>query len=243
MEAFIQMRATFLAHDGFLIELEHACFLFDWWKEALPLLPDKPLLVFVSHRHEDHFNPEVFNLADLHPDTRFFLGSDFRLTTKNLEKWHISPETAAKCRRCGKHDVFDALPGITVETFPSTDEGVAWMVTAEGRAIFHAGDLNWWHWPEEDAAWNCNMEANFKRYTEPLQGRRVNLAMLPLDPRLEQGGFLGPRYFLELMDVQHFLPMHQWDHFEFTDAFLSACPQFAPLTVPVHHNSELFEWK
>ncbi len=237
------MRITFLAHDGFLIELDTVTLLFDWWKEPLPSLPDQPLLVFVSHRHEDHFNPAVFALADRYPGARFYLGSDFRLTPKNLEKWGVSPEGAAACRRCGKHDVFDVLPGVTVETFPSTDEGVAWMITAEGKAIFHAGDLNWWHWAEEDLAWNRNMEANFKRYTEPLRGRRADLAMLPLDPRLKEDGFLGPRYFLELMDVCRFFPMHQWDHPEFTEEFLKAYPQYTPITTVVHRTSEQWDLK
>ena len=122
------MRVTFLAHDGFFIELDQVCLLFDWWKGVLPPLSDKPLLVFVSHRHEDHFNPAVFTLADCKADIQFLLGSDFHLTPHNLTKWQLSPETAAKCRRCGKHDTFTPLPGVTVETFPSTDEGVAWMV-------------------------------------------------------------------------------------------------------------------
>lgn len=225
------MHITFLAHDGFFIELDTVCLLFDRWKGALPPLPDKPLLVFVSHRHEDHFRPEIFQLAVSHPDTRFLLGSDFHLTAKNLEKWQVP--SSAQCRRCGKHDVFDALPGVTVETFPSTDEGVAWMVTAEGRSLFHAGDLNWWHWAEESYEWNRNMEANFKRYTAPLRGRRADVAMLPLDSRLGQSGFLGPRYFLELMDVRHFLPMHQWDDYAFTDAFLTAYPQYAAITTNI----------
>ena len=234
------MRVTFLAHDGFFIELDTLCLLFDWWKEPIPPLPDKPLLVFVSHHHEDHFNPEVFTLADHKADIQFLLGSDLRLTPHNLEKWRLSPETAAKCRRCGKHDVWEPLPGVTVETFPSTDEGVAWMVTAEGRTIFHAGDLNWWHWAEEDDAWNRNMAANFKRYTKPLRDRRADLAMLPLDPRLGKDGYLGPQYFLGLMDIRHFLPMHQWNDFDFTDAFLRDLPQFAPITTKIHYNSENF---
>ena len=89
------MRVTFLAHDGFFIELDQVCLLFDWWKGVLPPLPDKPLLVFVSHRHEDHFNPAVFALADRKADIQFLLGSDFRLTSHNLTKWQLSPETAA----------------------------------------------------------------------------------------------------------------------------------------------------
>ena len=147
-------------------------------------------------------------------------------------------KTAAKCRRCGKHDTFAPLPGVTVETFPSTDEGVAWMVTVNEQSIFHAGDLNWWHWAEEDLAWNRNMEANFKRYAEPLRGRRVDLVMLPLDSRLKTDGYLGPNYFLNLMEVRRFLPMHQWEDFAFTDEFLSAYPQFAPITVKIHRDGE-----
>ncbi len=52
---------------------------------VLPPLPDKPLLVFVSHRHEDHFNPEVFTLADRKADIQFLLGSDFHLLSHNLK--------------------------------------------------------------------------------------------------------------------------------------------------------------
>ena len=132
------MRVTFLAHDGFLIELDSVCLLFDWWKGALPPLPDKPLLVFVSHRHADHFQPEIFRLADKKSDLQFLLGSDLRLTPRNLEKWDLTPETAAKCRRCGKREKFAADFGVTVETLPSTDEGVAWFVTAEGKFISYS---------------------------------------------------------------------------------------------------------
>ena len=102
-----------------------------------------------------------------------------------------------------------SLPGVTVEALPSTDEGVAFLVTAEGRTVFHAGDLNWWHWEGEDPVWNRNMEVDFRRYAEPLRGRRIDLAMLPLDPPAGGGRLPGPRYFLELADIRRFLPMHQ----------------------------------
>ena len=233
------MRVTFLAHSGFAVELEQVCLLFDWWKGELPpLSADKPLLVFASHRHEDHFNPAVFSLDDGSRPVRFLLGHDIRLTERNLARWRVSAETAEKCLSLGGNDCTQPLPGIAVETLPSTDEGVAWMVTVNGQSIFHAGDLNWWHWAEEDFAWNRNMEVNFKRYTEPLRGRRVDLAMLPLDSRLKTGGYLGPNYFLNLMEVRRFLPMHQWEDFDFTDEFLSAYPQFAPITVKIHRDGE-----
>ena len=54
----------------------------------------------------------------------------------------------------GFYDANDRMDGGA-----SPDEGVAWMVTVNGQSIFHAGDLNWWHWAEEDLAWNRNMAA------------------------------------------------------------------------------------
>lgn len=233
------MQVTFLAHSGFLVELDPVALLFDWWQGELPALPEKPLLVFASHRHEDHFHPEIFTLDDGQRDVQFFLGSDIRLTERNLEAWHISPETAAKCRRMGKNETL-TLPGLTVETLPSTDEGVAFLVTADGQTIFHAGDLHWWHWEGEDRAWNRNMEVNFKRYTEPLRDRRIDLAMLPIDPRQGEAGFWGAVYYLELADIRCCLPMHQWEDFEFTEKFLSQYPQFRSRTLPVIRNGQHF---
>ena len=233
-------RVTFLDHSGFLVELPTVTLLFDWWKGKLPAMrPGFPLLVFSSHRHEDHFKPEIFTLdADA-----FLLGSDLRLTPRNLEKWGVSEEKAARCTRLGKHDTVTPLPGVTVETFPSTDEGVAFLVTADGQAVFHAGDLNWWHWEGEDPSWNRNMEVNFKRYTEPLRGRRMDIAMLPLDPRLGEDGFRGPKYFLELADVRRFLPMHQWGDFGFTKQFLSCYTTFKRQTVYVNRTEQIFTFE
>ena len=234
------MRVTFIAHSGFLVETDAAALLFDWWKGALPAIaPEVPLYVFTSHGHEDHFDPKIFALDDGRREVRFLLGRDIRLTPRNLDRWGVSERTAEKCLRL-KGGQTCALPGVKVEALSSTDEGAAFLASAGGRTLFHAGDLNWWHWEGEDKAWNNNMAANFKKYAEPLRGRTVDLAMLPLDPRLGEAGFWGPKYFLELADIKAFLPMHQWNDFGFTDKFLRACPEFADRTLPVSHEGETF---
>ena len=235
------MRVTFLAHSGFFLELETASLLFDWWKGELPPLPaDRPLLVFASHRHEDHFNPAIFSRAEGGRDVRFLLGKDIRLTERNRARWNLSDDVAARCLALGGGETVSPIPGVTVETLPSTDEGVAFLVSLEGKTIFHAGDLNWWHWEGEDKAWNRNMEVNFKRYCEPLQGRHIDLAMFPIDPRLGEDGFRGARYFLELTDTACLLPMHQWEQFSFTQDFLAACPAFAGQVRMVERNGQCF---
>ena len=81
-----------------------------------------------------------------------------------------------------------------------------------------------------------------KRRRDYLRGRRIDLAMLPLDPRLGEPGFWGPRHFLELADIRRFLPMHQWGDFGFTEKFLAEYPAFAPLTLPVAEAGQVFEY-
>lgn len=236
------MHVTFLDHSGFLVELPGLTLLFDWWQGDLPPLPSDPLLVFASHRHPDHFDPRIFALDDGQRDVRFLLGKGIHLTDRNRKKWGLSEKAAADCRVLSGGESASPLPGVTVEALPSTDEGVAFLVTAEGRTVFHAGDLNWWHWEGEDKAWNANMAADFKRYTEPLRGRCADLALLPLDPRLGVPyAYWGLLRFLELMDVRHLLPMHQWEQPEITDEFLRAYPQYAPITTVIRREGEIFE--
>ena len=234
------MKVTFLAHSGCLVELDALCLLFDWWKGELPPLPDKPLRVFVSHGHEDHFNPAVFALDDGKRDVKFFLGKDIRLSPSRRKHLGLSDETAAKCTRLGGNERLE-LSELTLETLPSTDEGVAVLVTAEGKTMFHAGDLNWWHWEGEPDPWNPRMERDFKAYTEPLRSRSIDLAMLPLDPRLKEDGFRGPAYLLELADIRRFLPIHLWRKFSFTEEFLARFPQFAPQTLLPERDGQVFE--
>ena len=235
------MRVTFLAHSGFFVELEGVCLLFDWWKGALPPLPpEKPLLVLASHRHEDHFKPEIFGLDGGPRTVRFLLGKDIRLTERNRASWGLSEETAGHCFSLAGNETAEPLPGIRVETLPSTDEGVAFLVTAGGQTVYHAGDLHWWHWEEEDKAWNRNMEVNFKRYLEPLQGRRMDLAMVPLDPRLEGAYGWGLDYFLTLARPRWVLPMHQWGDFALTERFRREHPAQAGLIVPISREGERF---
>ena len=235
------MRVTFLEHSGFLVETGFAALLFDWWKGELPALPPGvPLYVFASHGHPDHFDPKIFALNDGNRDVSFLLGQGVSLDPRHLQRWGVSPETVEKARvRQGGQTL--SLPQAEIETLSSSDEGVAFLVTLpDGRTVFHAGDLNWWHWEGEDRAWNRNMEVNFKKYTEPLRGRKIDLAMLPLDPRLGEAGFWGPAYFLETADIRHFLPMHQWGDFEFSRKFLEENPAFTERTVPVERAGQVF---
>ena len=77
---------------------------------------------------------------------------------------------------------------------------------------------------------------------EPLRGRRLDLAQLPLEPRLREHGFLGPKHILETAEVRRFIPMHQWRKFSYTRDFLTRYPAFAEKTVPVEKQGQIFEF-
>lgn len=57
------MQITYIGHSGFLVETSECYYLFDYYQGTLPSLQtDKPILVFSSHVHQDHYNPAVFKL-------------------------------------------------------------------------------------------------------------------------------------------------------------------------------------
>jgi L-ascorbate metabolism protein UlaG (beta-lactamase superfamily) len=228
------MRVTYIGHSGFSVELESHILLFDYYEGTMPEFdPAKKLLVFASHSHPDHFNREILKLADVYPDVEYIFPKDIGIAKKEQR---VSEHFMRKRDEITVGDT-------KVKSLRSTDEGVAFLVRCEDRIIYHAGDLNWWHWEGEDPVWNRNMEADFRRYAEPLRGRKIDLAMLPLDPRLGEDGFRGPRYFLELADIRRFLPMHQWGNFNFTNQFLSCYTSFTSRTVYVNRVGQVFTFE
>ena len=63
------MIVDYLGHSGFLVETEKALLLFDACGTATSVLDtkdrEKPLFVFVSHAHADHFDPAIFSLRGM----------------------------------------------------------------------------------------------------------------------------------------------------------------------------------
>ncbi len=97
-----------------------------------------------------------------------------------------------------------------VRTLASTDAGVAFLVEAEGKRIYHAGDLNWWSFagaPDEEER---RMERDYKRETAKLSGIALDVACLPLDARQGERFYLGFDWFMRHVEVRRAFPMHNW---------------------------------
>lgn len=216
------MRVTHIFHSGFLVELPHTLLLFDYWQGELPpLAPDKPLFVFVSHRHHDHYDPAIWQLP--HPAVHYVLDS---AVPAPAGKSVLSVEPRRR---------YD-WQGLTIETLRSTDEGCAFLVQAEGVRIYHAGDLNWWHWegePEADNAWH---DKAFHAELDRIRGRRFDLAFVPLDPRQETNAWWGFADFLDACPCAHVFPMHYGEDKAAALAYLQQ-PRLAPW-LPVIHTED-----
>ncbi len=250
------MTVTYLAHSGFLVEWEHFYTLFDWWKGELPPLdPDKPLLVFASHSHEDHFDPKIFTLPARYPATRFILAHDIRLATRHWEKLGMTAELFARVTSIRVDSLLSTEAGgvpLTVRTINSTDAGVAFLLSAEGRLVYHAGDLNWWHWEEEGRLYCTNMAASYRHAIDKLAAAVrdeaadvgckpvIDVAMAPLDPRLQNAFGLGVELLLQRVAVKKLFPMHLWEKYDWIDRYCREHPADAERIVAIRRDGESF---
>ena len=60
------MTLTYIFHSSFALDTGTCILLFDYWMDPAAVVPrllaaDKPLYVFSSHFHEDHFNREIMS--------------------------------------------------------------------------------------------------------------------------------------------------------------------------------------
>lgn len=208
------MKVTYIQHSGFMVELEECVLVFDYYKGTLPpVSKDKKFYVFASHSHYDHFQEAVFGWEKEYPQIQYILSDDIQ-AEKAENRIFAGPEEELELGR------------IRIKTLRSTDEGAAFFVSVrEGedgqtRTIYHAGDLNWWHWEEEGTAYNQEMEKNFKQALAPIEGARIDAAFLPADPRLGEAYYWGLDWFMRHTDTALVYPMHLWRRYWVIDKLM-----------------------
>ncbi|MCI6647018.1 MAG: MBL fold metallo-hydrolase [Oscillospiraceae bacterium] len=216
------MKITFLHHSAFLVELPDCTLLFDWTGEPLPAFDRTlPLYVFASHHHNDHYTPAIFRLGM--EGVTYILASCIRLSARRRAEYAIDDAHVIRLSAGKTAEIGD----LTVTTIRSTDAGVAFLVKAGDKTLFHAGDLNWWHWEGEDPAWNDKMARDFAASCDRLRGVRADAAFLPLDPRQEDAFWWGFHRFMTTLDAGTAFPMHCWGDFSVIPR-LKALPESAP---------------
>ena len=239
------MKVTYLSHSGFFAEFENCAFLFDYIGGPLPVLsPQKPLFVFCSHSHGDHFCRDIFRIFDGRPNTTFVLAKQIPMSKGRMQNLGLTQTDRLIRLSAGAEVTLADSAGapIRISTLASTDMGVAFLLEYQGRRLYHAGDLNDWQWEEEDPDWNRNMRLRFLKQMEKLRDLPIYLAFIPLDPRQGPAGYSGLNTFLQTARVETVLPMHMWGDYDIIRRWKQAggLPDQAHRVLEIHKEGQEF---
>ncbi len=228
------MKVTFILHSGYFVELDSCCLLFDYYQGEIPR-SQKPLYVFASHHHEDHFSPEVFKEARPGRQVHFILSND-------IFQSRVPEELREVTLFVKPYETYE-LEGLRLATLKSTDDGVAFLIECESRRFYHAGDLNCWVWEGAPKWQNDQMKEAYKNELKLLEGKAIDVAFVPLDPRQDADFDLGMRYFFEAAGAEHVFPMHMWGDYTVVPLFKSTPTyrEYAPRVMDVKEPGQVFE--
>lgn len=234
------MKIQFVKHSCFAVTTPSVSLIFDYSRGELPELErELPVFAFISHAHDDHFNPAIVDALKDYPSVTFIVSSD--VPEKDREAMQ---KKASDDRKFVYMDADEQarFPELTVKTLKSTDEGVAFIVEADGKKIYFAGDLHWWTWEGESDEAEEEMKQAFIHEMDKIKGEQLDLAFLVLDPRQEDRYWWGFDYFMKNVGAKHALPMHSWGKYQLIEKLLAEpfSESYRENIFPVHQSGEVF---
>ncbi len=212
------MKITYLTHNCFTIEKEDKVFLFDYpsgryitnkLKNTISrIAKDSDLFIFISHSHPDHYNPDIFELKEIAEKTYFVLSDDVLLSSrdKNEVVKAVEPDEQYE------------IEGLTVKTYKSNDQGVAFLIEMSEIKIYYGGDLAKWDWPEWNAEKRKSKVDVYEDVLRELKRLDIDIAFSNMDERLES--WAGPVEFINKVRPEYFIPMHTFGNEEWIDDLL-----------------------
>ena len=220
-----KLTVTYYHHSGFSVAMDDVLLVFDYWTGEHGELPEdkritvdflkqfRQVYVFISHEHPDHLDPVVFTWRSEAPVT-YIVSADMPVGTRG--------------KRMAPGDNLTLSPEVSVKAFDSTDLGVSFLVDIQGVHVFHAGDLNFWHWREESTVKEIE-EADdaFRQAVEPIAREKIDLDFFPVDARQGLMYDAGANYFIMCVKPRLLIPMHFWGRAEIAMEFArrSRCRQ------------------
>lgn len=219
------LRVTFIHHSAFVVETDYRTLVFDYFPaEALPessfhgkkpvFAAGKPIYVFASHHHKDHFSKEVLKWGKDREDITYIFSNDIRITRFSLLKDGMDP--ALKKRMHSMSPVSDLeLDSMKIHTLRSTEVGVAFYIECDGYHIYHAGDLNEWNVSGNGGSLFTEIyTGGYEKELRYLKDKHLDLAFVVLDPRLGNGYGRGMDYFLHHVQADLVFPMHCFEAYD-----------------------------
>ena len=239
------MRLVYIYHSGFALEADGFSILIDYFKDSDPdpakgyvrselLKRAGTLYILASHFHPDHFNPEVLKWKEQKPDIKYIFSKDI------LKRRRAKADDAIYLKKGDAYQ--DEL--LTIKAFGSTDVGISFLIETEGRRIFHAGDLNNWHWSEESTEEeirkaNGDFLAEVKYLKEKVPN--IDLVLFPVDRRMGKDYMKGAKQFIEQIKTTIFVPMHFSEDYEGGNALRSFAENAGCRFISITHRGESFE--
>ena len=204
------VKVWYLYHSSFALQIEDHFLIFDYFNDT----PDSntrslasgviepneiknyKVYVFSSHHHQDHYNPLIFKWRETIKDITYILSSDI-YSKETLNTYFLEPHVDAQ------------IDELKIKTFKSNDEGVAFHINLKGLNIFFSGDLNWWKWDGEDQEWIDGIEKIYFDEMDKLKPLPVDIAFIPVDPRLDENYALSLDYYSKEIHPESIVfPMH-----------------------------------
>jgi L-ascorbate metabolism protein UlaG (beta-lactamase superfamily) len=214
------------------VELEKQILVFDYFRgdrmggyHFSGVLPEfdlsKELYFFASHMHQDHFDIDILKLADQYPKIHYVLAKDIRLGDAYLLRHGIPFAIRERITFVRPNEDY-TISDIAVHTLRSTDAGVAFLVKAEHKSIYHAGDLHNWKFEGDNETYHKKMESDYMLALKPLLNLQIDVAFVVLDPRLGPYISLGMDYFIQHIHADVIFPMHMWQNYQVIEDYKKA---------------------
>jgi L-ascorbate metabolism protein UlaG (beta-lactamase superfamily) len=199
----------YLHHAGWAVKTKNHLLIFDYYPETrLPgtqslangfIIPEEikgqKVTVFVSHAHEDHFDPVIFTWREAIPDIHYVFG------------W--AAEGGKSHTLLAEDHAGTSMDGMDIHTVHHRFDGIpeaAFLVKADGLVIYHSGD---------HACTAERLDKTFRDNIDYLSGLApyVDIAFVSIFCRRD-GSWVngGDRYTLEKLRPRLFLPMHSGGH-------------------------------
>ncbi len=207
------MKVTYLGHSGFAISVGDYLVVIDYFEDKMNKLPQllseaTKSFVLSSHSHSDHFNPKIFGFGEYCSDITYLLSNDIESIVKDDNNQHLPINII--CLKKGDEYISEDF---YLKAYGSTDIGISFLMKLENKLLFHAGDLNNWHWECESSQEEIDTAENdFIKEIEDLSidVDSLFLVMFPVDSRMGGDFAKGARQFLQQIKVENFIPMHTW---------------------------------
>ena len=232
-------KITHIFHSGFLVETENHTLIFDYIE---PKNYDKRIsddffinkensFIFVTHSHKDHFYSKIYDWSKYNSELIYILSNDIIPNHSEPNIYLMEKYNNLKIKEA------------EITTYGTTDKGVSFLVKVDGINIYHAGDLNWWHWKSDSSTTQKKEEIEFKQEVDNLKNVNIDIAFIPVDPRLEEFYYLAAEYFAKTIKPQVIVPMHFEDNFEITHNLKGKLKDIKCHIVSLDENNYKFNFK